>query len=562
MIFSELYSAYYNTVAKIMEAAFNPEATEKDLQRCVMEEAFSESVLTILPALKSRKWPLLHEDLSPVLLHKPTMPLTNLEKRWLKAIAEDPRVKLFDVAFPELNDVEPLFTKRLERSLGTLGGGNHFIEIDAASDGTKYLVIHSGSRNLGKQVAELYQSLAIDLNAGKADYFERRDELIRTYKEQGRRAEIQTALKAMEKEWAAKEPTIPADLALSLGLYFGERNTGIFHNHFIEFSSRPQLIEIKGKTFAERLEYLCTFNEVADTNVEAVFDNRKKAICGENRNSYSKTDTDATFMHMKDDHMRNGQLKPGYNVQFAVNSGFITGIGVFSNRTDFGTLIPFLTYLWHKHGKSYRNVVADSGYESLANYRWLFENGQTAFIKPANYESGKKRSSKSQVGRMENMGYYEPDDCFICKNGRHLDLSSHYTSHAKDGTERKISAYRCEDCSGCLYRAACCKAKDSEKRKEIFVCWEFQNLRKNSYHNITTEEGKLLRCNRSIQAEGAFGQLKHNRNFKRFLTGGKVKVLAELLFLGLSQNIAHLLAKCNSGLQNLHLIQPKAYLNF
>ena len=107
-----------------------------------------------------------------------------------------------------------------------------------------------------------------------------------------------------------------------------------------------------------------------------------------------------------------------------------------------------------------------------------------------------------------------------------------------------------------------CKAKDSEKRKEIFVCWEFQNLRKNSYHNITTEEGKLLRCNRSIQAEGAFGQLKHNRNFKRFLTGGKVKVLAELLFLGLSQNIAHLLAKCNSGLQNLHLIQPKAYLNF
>ena len=111
MIFSELYSAYYNTVAKIMEAAFNPEATEKDLQRCVMEEAFSESVLTILPALKSGKWPLLHEDLSPVLLHKPTMPLTNLEKRWLKAISEDPRVKLFGVKFPELDDVEPLFTR-------------------------------------------------------------------------------------------------------------------------------------------------------------------------------------------------------------------------------------------------------------------------------------------------------------------------------------------------------------------------------------------------------------------------------------------------------------------
>ena len=110
-------------------------------------------------------------------------------------------------------------TKRLEKSLGTLGGGNHFIEIDAAADGTKYLVIHSGSRNLGKQVAEYYQRLAIDLNAGKADYFAKKDELIRTYKEQGCRAEIQKALKEMEKEWQGKAPTIPADLCYLYGTY-------------------------------------------------------------------------------------------------------------------------------------------------------------------------------------------------------------------------------------------------------------------------------------------------------------------------------------------------------
>ena len=93
---------------------------------------------------------------------------------------------------------------------------------------------------------------------------------------------------------------------------------------------------------------------------------KKKAICGEKRNSYSKTDPDATFMHMKDDHMNNSQLKPGYNVQFAVNSGFVTGIGVFSDRTDFGTLIPLLSYMQRKHGQKYEKVVADSGYESLA----------------------------------------------------------------------------------------------------------------------------------------------------------------------------------------------------
>ena len=126
MIFSELYSVYYNTVAKIIEAAFNPEATEKDLQRCVVEEAFSESVLTILPALKSGKWPLLHEDLSPALLHKPTMPLTNLEKSWLKAISEDPRVKLFGVAFPDLDDVEPLFTRDDYKIYDQYSDGDHF----------------------------------------------------------------------------------------------------------------------------------------------------------------------------------------------------------------------------------------------------------------------------------------------------------------------------------------------------------------------------------------------------------------------------------------------------
>ena len=95
--------------------------------------------------------------------------------------------------------------------------------------------------------------------------------------------------------------------------------------------------------------------------------------------------------------------------------------------------------------------------------------------------------------------------------------------YAKDGTVREVSVSRCEDCSDCPYRSVCCKTKDENRRKEIYVCWEFQKMRQQSYQNITTEEGKLLRCNRSIQAEGTFGQLKHNRSFKRFLTGGTLK---------------------------------------
>lgn len=108
-------------------------------------------------------------------------------------------------------------TRRLERSLGTLGGGNHFIEVDKASDGTLYLIIHSGSRNLGKQVAELYQKLAVDLNKGMEVYFEKRDAIIAEYKAAGRRSEIQAALKALQ--WTGKQATIPEDLCYLYGKY-------------------------------------------------------------------------------------------------------------------------------------------------------------------------------------------------------------------------------------------------------------------------------------------------------------------------------------------------------
>ena len=110
-------------------------------------------------------------------------------------------------------------TKWLERSLGTLGGGNHFIEIDRAADGTNYLVIHSGSRNLGKQVAELYQKLAVNLSRGYGDYLDKRDEIIRTYKEQGRRSEIQAALKELHWQVYESETPIPEDLCYLSGKY-------------------------------------------------------------------------------------------------------------------------------------------------------------------------------------------------------------------------------------------------------------------------------------------------------------------------------------------------------
>ena len=288
----------------------------------------------------------------------------------------------------------------------------------------------------------------------------------------------------------------------------------------------------------------------------------KKRILGEGRNSYAKTDPDATFMHMKEDHMRNGQLKPGYNVQFAVNSEYITGVGVYTNRTDYATLPTFLDAMYAFQGKRYEKVVADSGYESLSNYRYLDAHGQKAYIKPNNYESSRTRKYKAQIGRAENMAYYEPGDYYLCKMGRILMRVGATVETAKDGTTREVCIYRCENCADCPYRSACCKAKDPEKPKELAICRELAAYRQKSLECITTNEGKLLRVNRSIQAEGSFGQLKHNRGFKRFLTGGNRKVMTELCLLAISQNIVKYIRKRDRGKSKTHLLYPESLLKF
>lgn len=110
MIFSELYSVYYNTVAAIISSILDGERSEKELQKIAAGRGFGESALTIMPALKGEKWQLVHQDMTTALEHKPTIPLTTLQKRWLKAISLDPRVRLFDISFPSLDEVEPLFT--------------------------------------------------------------------------------------------------------------------------------------------------------------------------------------------------------------------------------------------------------------------------------------------------------------------------------------------------------------------------------------------------------------------------------------------------------------------
>lgn len=272
-------------------------------------------------------------------------------------------------------------------------------------------------------------------------------------------------------------------------------------------------------------------------------------IMGAGRNSYSRTDTDATFMRMKEDRMRNGQLKPAYNVQIAVNSEYITGVEVFSSRTDYGTLEPFLSELSSFHGRRYEKVVADAGYESLGNYLYLEKTGQKSFIKPQNYEQSRTRKYRSQIGRPENMLYSGESDSYTCAEGRTL-------SRIYESTDRKgavTTCYRCEDCTGCTRRAQCCSAKDPESPKEIKVKKALACKRKESLENISTEEGIHLRMCRSVQVEGAFALLKTDFGFRRFLTTGKKNVKTELLFLALAFDLKKNWMKAENYREKTHL---------
>lgn len=270
------------------------------------------------------------------------------------------------------------------------------------------------------------------------------------------------------------------------------------------------------------------------------------------RNSFSKTDHDATFMHMKEDHMQNGQLKPGYNIQIGVEGEYIVGVDVSSERSDQLTLIPFLDRLESNIGFKYNSVTADAGYESGENYTYLENNNQTAYIKPQTYEKSKTIKFKKDISKRENMIYNKDEDYYICAAGKKISVIGNRNKKSKSGFNSITTVYECEDCSGCQYKSKCSKAKGN---KQLYVSKDFIRQRENSLTNITTPEGKILRMNRSIQVEGAFGVIKEDYGFRRFLMRWKKNIRIEFLLISFAYNINKLYNKTlqNRNGQLLHL---------
>ncbi len=290
--------------------------------------------------------------------------------------------------------------------------------------------------------------------------------------------------------------------------------------------------------------------------------NHQIHICG-GRNSYSKTDHDATFMRMKEDAMGNGQLKPAYNLQHGVDSEYITWLTIGPQPTDTTTLIPFLKDAEEHLKFKYKNVITDAGYESEENYVFLEENGQLSYIKPANYEISKTRRYKNDIGKIENMEYDAESDVYICRNAKRLTVDHVRHSKSKTGYVSEKTIYKCEDCSGCPYKAECikgnnCKTPLEERTKTVHVSKTFLKYRQEGLERLLTDEGIVLRMNRSIQAEGSFGDLKQDMQFRRYISKGTSNVLAESILLAMARNINKLHNKIQKGRTGTHLFPVKS----
>ncbi len=289
--------------------------------------------------------------------------------------------------------------------------------------------------------------------------------------------------------------------------------------------------------------------------------NKKLYVCGD-RNSYSKTDPDATFMRMKEDAMLNGQLKPAYNLQHGVDSEYITWLDISPRPTDTRTLIPFLKDMELYLPFKYQEIVADAGYESEENYLFLEENGQLAYIKPQNYEISKTRKYRQDIGRMENMKYDEKADCYYCKNGQVLTMQYEKREKTARGYRRTVTVYRSNGCSGCPFKTDCikgnnCKTPMEDRQKVLYVSKKMKEKRQETLERITSDYGTQLRMNRSIQAERSFANIKEDMEFRRYLYRGNANVTAQSILLAIGYNINKLHHKIQAGRTGRHLFPLK-----
>ena len=253
------------------------------------------------------------------------------------------------------------------------------------------------------------------------------------------------------------------------------------------------------------------------------------------RNSYSKTDEDATFMRMKEDAMNNGQTKPGYNLQISAENQFITDFALFPNPTDTLTMIPFLNSFLNRYGHLPQVAVADAGYGSEENYRFMEEAGIEAYVKYNRFHIEHRPRYRPNPFHHDNFYYNQEEDYYVCPMGQHMTRTGTRQSKTESGYQSENARYRAQNCNGCPLRCMCYKAKGD--RRTIEINHRLNQLKRKAAQRLTSEEGRKHRGRRCVEPEAVFGQMKYDMHYKRFRHFGKDKVTMDFAFFAIAFNL-------------------------
>jgi len=258
------------------------------------------------------------------------------------------------------------------------------------------------------------------------------------------------------------------------------------------------------------------------------------------RNSYSKTDPDATFMRMKEDHMLNGQLKPGYNWQISTQNQYILGYTIHQSATDTNTLPMHLESLKANLGRMPETLVADAGYGSEENYEFLENNDVEAFVKYQYFHKEQCKKWKDDPYRTDNLPYDANNDSYTCPMGQKMNFTGEKVRITDNGFSQVKKLYQAQDCNGCPVREACNKSKGNKK---IEINPRLSYYKSIIRERLTSERGRKYRSQRPVDVEAVFGIIKGNRNYRKFLLRGLEKVEIEVGLLALSHNLSKIAAR-------------------
>lgn len=261
------------------------------------------------------------------------------------------------------------------------------------------------------------------------------------------------------------------------------------------------------------------------------------------RNSYSKTDTEATFMRMKEDHMRNGQLKPGYNVQIGTENQFVTGYSIHQQAGDTSCMKEHLEKLKEQHdGKLPKSVTADAGYGSEENYEYLESEQVEHFVKYNTFHKEQSTKWKKDILRVQNWRYEEASDEYICAYERRLKFVYERKEKSKTGYESLVRVYECESCNDCPYRDNCVRSEKPDANRKLYINRRRNELRKKARENLMSEKGLQMRSERPVEVESVFGDIKGNYGVRRFLLRGLEKVGIEWGLYSIAHNMRKMAA--------------------